>query len=202
MSKGKKPPRRTNAFKQLGLSTKDADTVTVSEANKRSKGTAAKVRRKVQRAKDNMTAARHAARRMAKRAKRVGKKVVKRVGPVGVAYGAYEVSQGRVPVASDVKDVYDMTQDPQFKKDMALIKSAIKEDPSGFAEAVGDEVMDGVKAAISYRSPKEKTRIPKKIHSSFKRGGEVKAPRGRRDKANTCRGGGIAIRGTKFKGTF
>lgn len=199
MSKDKKPPRTKKALKHLGVSTKDADTVTVGETNRKSKGKAAKVRRTAQRTKDKMTAARHAARRMAKRTGRIGKKVVKRAGPVGVAYGAYEVSQGRVPVASDVKDVYDMTQDPQFKKDMALIKSAIKEDPSGFAEAVGDEVMDGVKAAISYRSPKEKTRIPKKIHSSFKRGGEVKRSN---VKSNTCRGGGIAIRGTKFKGTF
>lgn len=124
--------------------------------------------------------------------KRALKAAAKRVGPTGLAYSAYEVSQGRVPMVDDYKDIKSIVTDPD-------VQEAFKNDPVGFSKDVAVESGKAIGRSIRDFS-KEKQRMakenPEADVSNFAKGGEVR----KRNKAGHCRGYGCAVQGTKFKG--
>lgn len=124
-----------------------------------------------------------AAKAAAKAAGRAAKTVAKRVGPLGIAYGAYEASQGRVPVVSDVKDLAEWSQTDEAK----MIGEAFAEDPMGMAKDTLETMVAPLRKKVN-----PKSKIAEDY--GYAKGGEVKG------KAGHCRGCGCAVQGTKFKG--
>lgn len=135
-----------------------------------------------------------AAKAAAKAVGKAAKSVAKRIGPLGAAYGAYEVSQGRVPVASDAKDAYEWMQTDEAK----MIGEAFKEDPVGMTTETAKEVGRSVKRANKEMVEEANERRSRDYHKKqksvegFAKGGEVKK--------RLARGCGIAVQGTKFRG--
>ena len=135
-----------------------------------------------------------AAKAAAKAAGRAAKSAAKRIGPIGAAYGAYEVSQGRVPVVSDVKDAIDWVQTDEAK----MIGEAFKEDPVGMTKETAKEIGRSIKATNKEMVQEANERRSRDFHKEqksvegFAKGGAVKKRLGR--------GCGIAVQGTKFRG--
>jgi hypothetical protein len=124
-----------------------------------------------------------AAKAAVKAAGKGAKAVAKRVGPVGIAYGGYEVSQGRVPVISDAKDLAKWAKSDEAK----MIAEAVKEDPMGMAKDTLETLVAPLRKKVN-----PKSKIAEEY--GYAKGGEVKG------KGGHCRGGGKAVQGTKFKG--
>jgi hypothetical protein len=161
----------------VGETEKATAKVRLSEAQKKAKAMTA------QKEAAKKASRKSAAKAAVKAAGKGAKAVAKRIGPVGIAYGGYEVSQGRVPVISDAKDLAEWAKSDEAK----MIADAVKEDPMGMAKDTLETLVAPLRKKVN-----PKSKIAEEY--GYAKGGEVKG------KGGHCRGGGKAIQGTKFKG--
>jgi len=136
-------------------------------------------------------AAKTAVKALGRGAKTAAKRVV---GPIGLAFGAADVIQGRVPYVQDVKDLYDYAR----SDDADLVVEAFKEDPVGMTKEMSKEIGRSIKATNKEMVEEANERRSRDFHKEqksvegFAKGGAVKKRLGR--------GCGIAVQGTKFRG--